>query len=251
MNTCKKPKKSIFKIAIISICLVISLVNIKPIFAGSFSNKTLNSNTIKVVNDKNFSFKQGNYEVKISIPKIEGLKDKDLENKLNNEFLQDGEKLYSEFKNKMKKENNKGHRYLNVSYNVKNNSKNFLSIEINKEEIEASSTVTKKHYTIDKNREILLNLPIFFKDSRYIRAISDNIKEQMRNQIEKDDTKSYFIDQGKDSSIKDFESISKYQDFYINKNGNLVISFDEYEVAPGYMGAVEFVIPNKVIKKLR
>ncbi|OJT72202.1 anti-sigma factor, partial [Clostridioides difficile] len=36
-----------------------------------------------------------------------------------------------------------------------------------------------------------------------------------------------------------------------NKNGNLVISFDEYEVAPGYMGAVEFVIPNKVIKRLR
>ncbi|TQW47877.1 DUF3298 domain-containing protein, partial [Clostridioides difficile] len=26
---------------------------------------------------------------------------------------------------------------------------------------------------------------------------------------------------------------------------------DEYEVAPGYMGAVEFVIPNKVIKRLR
>ncbi|WP_139016168.1 DUF3298 domain-containing protein, partial [Clostridioides difficile] len=25
----------------------------------------------------------------------------------------------------------------------------------------------------------------------------------------------------------------------------------EYEVAPGYMGAVEFVIPNKVIKRLR
>lgn len=250
MNTCKKLKKSIFKITIVSICLLISLVNIKPIFASS-SNETLNNNTIKVVDAKNLNFKQGNYEVKISIPKIEGLKDKDLENKLNNEFLQDGKKLYNQFKNEMKKENNKGHRYLNASYNVKNNSKDFLSIEMKKEEIEASSTVTKKHYTIDKNREILLNLPIFFKDSRYIRAISDNIKEQMRNQIKKDNTKSYFIDQGKDSPVKDFESINKYQDFYINKSGNLVISFDEYEVAPGYMGAVEFVIPNKVIKNLR
>ncbi len=115
--------------------------------------------------------------MKVSIPKIKGLKDKTLENKLNNEFLQDGEKIYSEFQNKMKKENNKGHRYLNVIYNVKNNSKDFLSIEMIKEEIEASSSVTKKHYTVDKNREILLNLPIFFKDSRYIRVISDNIKE--------------------------------------------------------------------------
>ncbi|MBT2158060.1 DUF3298 domain-containing protein [Clostridioides difficile] len=73
----------------------------------------------------------------------------------------------------------------------------------------------------------------------------------MRNQIKKDDTKSYFIDQDKDSSMKDFESINKYQDFYFNKDGNLVISFDEYEVAPGYMGAVEFVIADKVIKRLR
>ncbi|HBG5346549.1 TPA: DUF3298 domain-containing protein [Clostridioides difficile] len=251
MNTYKKLKKSIFKSITVSICLLVSLVNINPIFADSFSKEDLNNNTIRMVNAKNLNFKQGNYEVKVSIPKIKGLKDKDLENRLNNEFLQDGEKLYSEFQNKMKKENNKGHRYLNVSYNVKNNSKDFLSIEMTKEEIEASSSIAKKHYTIDKNREILLNLPIFFKDSRYIRTISDNIKEQMRNQIKKDNTKSYFIDQDKDSPVKDFESVDKYQDFYFNKNGNLVISFDEYEVAPGYMGAVEFVIPNKLIKSLR
>ncbi|HBF0727719.1 TPA: DUF3298 domain-containing protein [Clostridioides difficile] len=251
MTTYKKLKKSIFKIAIFSICLLVSLVDINPIFAGSSFNETSNSDTIKVLNAKSINFKQDNYEVNVSIPKIKGLKDKTLENKLNNEFLQDGKKIYSEFQNKMKKEDNKGHRYLNVIHNVKNNSKDFLSIEVTKEEIEASSSITKKHYTVDKNRGILLNLPIFFKDSRYIKAISDNIKEQMRNQIKKDDTKSYFIDQDKDSPVKDFESINKYQDFYFNKNGNLVISFDEYEVAPGYMGAVEFVIPNKVIKRLR
>ncbi|MDX5681104.1 DUF3298 domain-containing protein, partial [Clostridioides difficile] len=202
-------------------------------------------------NAKSLKCKQGNYEVKVSIPKIKGLKDKTLENKLNNEFLQYGEKIYSEFQNKMKKENNKGHRYLNVIYNVKNNSKDFLSIEMIKEEIEASSSVTKKHYTVDKNREILLNLPIFFKDSRYIRVISDNIKEQMREQMKKDSTKSYFIDQKKDLPVEDFKAINKYQDFYFNKNEDLVICFDEYEVAPGYMGAVEFVIADKVIKRLR
>ncbi|WLD27850.1 Anti-sigma-V factor RsiV [Clostridioides difficile] len=251
MNTYKKLKKSIFKIAVISVCLLVALVNVHPIFAGSSSNKLVKKNQIKVINAKNYSLKQDNYEVNIRVPKIEGLKDKDLENKLNNEFMENGKKLYSEFQNKMKKENNKGHRYLNVSYSVKNNSKDFLSIEVKKEEIEASSYVTKTHYTIDKNREILLNLPIFFKDSRYIDAISDNIKEQMKNQIKKDNTKSYFIDQEKDSPVKNFESINKYQDFYFNKDGNLVISFDEYEVAPGYIGPVEFVIPDKVIKNLK
>ncbi|EFH06497.1 hypothetical protein QI931_04495 [Clostridioides difficile] len=42
---------------------------------------------IKVLHAKSFNFKQDNYEVKVSIPKIKGLKDKNLEIKLNNEFL--------------------------------------------------------------------------------------------------------------------------------------------------------------------
>lgn len=77
----------------------------------------------------------------------------------------------------MKKENNKGYRYLNVIYNVKNNFKDFLLIEMIKEEIEVFLFIIKKYYIVDKNRGILLNLLIFFKDSRYIRVISDNIKE--------------------------------------------------------------------------
>jgi hypothetical protein len=45
----------------------------------------------------------------------------------------------------------------------------------------------------------------------------------------------------------DFDSIAKDQSFYINNEGKLVISFDKYEVAPGYMGVVEFIIPSNVI----
>ena len=110
--------------------------------------------------------------------------------------------------------------------------------------------MSKVHYTIDKKRQIVLTLPMLFKDDKYIKVISDNIKEQMREQMKKDSTKSYFIDQKKDLPVEDFKTINKYQDFYFNKNEDLVICFDEYEVAPGYMGAVEFVIPYKVIKDL-
>lgn len=46
-----------------------------------------------MLNAKSINFKQDNYEVNVSIPKIKGLKDKTLENKLNNEFLQDGKNL--------------------------------------------------------------------------------------------------------------------------------------------------------------
>ncbi len=34
----------------------------------------------------------------------------------------------------------------------------------------------------------------------------------------------------------------------MNENGELVIVFSEYEVAPGYMGTVSFTIPSDVLK---
>ena len=37
------------------------------------------------------------------------------------------------------------------------------------------------------------------------------------------------------------------QNFYINDENQLVIVFDEYEVAPGSMGTPEFVIPTEFL----
>ena len=40
------------------------------------------------------------------------------------------------------------------------------------------------------------------------------------------------------------------RDFYINDENQLVIVFDEYEVAPGSMGTPEFVIPTELLNGL-
>ncbi|MDI5791054.1 RsiV family protein [Bacillus licheniformis] len=85
-----------------------------------------------------------------------------------------------------------------------------------------------------------------FKDDRYITAISENIKEQMKQQM-KDDPDKYIGSVTKKSSHSNESRPTK---FYITENHKLVISFDDYEVAPGYMGAVEFEIPTKAISNL-
>ena len=47
-----------------------------------------------------------------------------------------------------------------------------------------------------------------------------------------------------------FKGISSTQSFYITDTGKLVISFDKYEAAPGYMGVLTFEIPTEVISDL-
>ena len=48
-----------------------------------------------------------------------------------------------------------------------------------------------------------------------------------------------------------FKAIKEDQSFYLDAEGNVVISFNEGDVAPMYMGVVEFTIPNEVISDLR
>ncbi|HCJ56186.1 MAG TPA: anti-sigma factor, partial [Clostridiaceae bacterium] len=108
-----------------------------------------------------------------------------------------------------------------------------------------------KYDTIDKKNQILITLPSLFKDESYVDIISENIKAQMREQMKEDEGKIYWVSgAGIEEPVELFERISKEQSFYINDDSKLVISFDKYEVAPGYMGVIEFVIPTETIKDI-
>ena len=48
-----------------------------------------------------------------------------------------------------------------------------------------------------------------------------------------------------------FKTITDETSFYVNEKDNVVICFNEGEVAPMYMGAVEFEIPADVLSDIR
>ena len=109
-----------------------------------------------------------------------------------------------------------------------------------------SSSTTIQYDTIDKQNKLLITLPSLFKDEAYIDIISENIKAQMKEQM-KDENNVYWLE---DEMMGDenFSKIDKNQSFYITKDNQLVIAFDKYEVAPGYMGNPEFIIPSELLK---
>ncbi|WP_425445846.1 RsiV family protein [Dethiothermospora halolimnae] len=108
-----------------------------------------------------------------------------------------------------------------------------------------------KYDTIDKEKEVLITLPSLFKDDSYVDVITKNIKEQMIKENKEDEGKIYMIKEIEgDGPGEFFEKISKNQEFYINDEGKLTISFNEYEVAPGYMGVVEFTIPTEILSDI-
>lgn len=124
----KKVNRLRFKVAIAFACIFTVLVNISPVFADNFSKIPVIGAIVEVITIKNYSLKSENYEAEIDIPKIRGLKDKNLEQRLNSSFMEDGKRLYHQFQERMEKiqsSKNKGYKSLSLSYSVKNNSKNF------------------------------------------------------------------------------------------------------------------------------
>ena len=65
---------------------------------------------------------------------------------------------------------------------------------------------------------------------------------QMEEQMAADASLSYLTDE--------FTAIDPEQSFHWNADGDLVLVFDEYAVAAGYMGMVEFTIPQDVYSAL-
>lgn len=107
------------------------------------------------------------------------------------------------------------------------------------------------YYTIDLNTGERLQLKdLFYEGADYITPISENIKEQMKEQMAADENKIYWLD---DPEVPEwnFEHITDETAFYLNENGNIVISFNEGDVAPMYMGVVTFEIPNEVVRDIR
>ena len=106
------------------------------------------------------------------------------------------------------------------------------------------------YYTIDLNTGERLQLKDLFQEGAdYVTPISENIKTQMREQMVADDMKYYWVDD--EIEAWNFKEITDETAFYINENGKIVISFNEGDVAPMYMGVVTFEVPNEVVADIR
>jgi hypothetical protein len=143
-----------------------------------------------------------------------------------------------------------GYESLRFVHEIAAETDDLLSISVTSCTEEDDNYLQTNHFVFDKSTGNSLPLrSLFGKDVDYITPLSENIKEQMRKEMEEDSYVQYSLDSSENPET-DFKSIRPDQDYYINEDGNLVICFDVEEVAPLYMGAVEFIIPQEITDSL-
>lgn len=237
-----------FLAAAAAVLIFAGLVNASPKLALAMSDLPLIGPMVRVLTYRFQTIDNDHVNAHVETPVIEGLQNDALQNALNQKYFEENKALYQKFTQDMEAIIEEGgHMGVDAGYLIKTDTPELLSIGRYVVNTVASSSTVFHYDTIDKVNEVLITLPSLFKDERYIQRISEYLLEKMASDMEADENKIYWIKEG---DIEPFQSIKADQSFYITGNHALVISFDKYEVAPGYMGIVEFEIPTEEIRDL-
>ncbi|MEH7012606.1 RsiV family protein [Neobacillus niacini] len=223
--------------------IFITGINASPNLANALSEVPIVGSLIKVLTFTEFKVDEGTAKMEIKVPAITNMENTTLESTLNKKYLAESKKLYNDFMAEIEevKKNGGGHLGVESGYDVKTDNDQILAV--GRYVVSTVNSYSEYTYdTVDLKNGLLITLPSLFKDDSYMNLINENIKEQMRRQMDSDPDKFYWLD-----DEMGFKTIAKDQSFYINDKGKLVIVFNKYEVAPGYMGVCEFTIPTDVI----
>ena len=136
-----------------------------------------------------------------------------------------------------------------IDYEILTNNEHWFTMKLMIYHAAGSSAVEYHFYHIDKDNGQLVTLSdLFDKDFDYVSIFSEEVKNQMHRRMAEDENQYYWI-YGEEEYGWGLDRIDPDQNFYFDADGNLVLVFEKYEVAPGYMGTPEFTIPREIFNE--
>ena len=247
-------------------CMTVG-VNSSEVFAREMGELPVIGALARVLTVRSWHGTDGDYEIDLEVPRIEAEAAQeaqtqpvqDFTEKINEEiekivdaYMEEARAEFQEYKKAFfetggtQEEWNDRKMDITVDYTVKYQKDNLLSLELVTAKGWVAASQERHYYNLDLDREQALTLEDILGED-YVRICNESIDAQIREQVRTDEMKSYFgygPDGEKDDEmgIEGFTTVSKDTKFYLNEEGNPVIVFDEYEIAPGYMGMPEFEI---------
>lgn len=248
----KKPYKGLAIAAAAALAILI-LPNISSATAHAMGNIPVLGGFFKVITFRDYHYEDERNVADVVVPEIstEGRIDssstgtgKKTADEINAEIRDITNKWVEEFKSNMEGE---GYQDIKIDSEVIATTEDYFTLKLICFLGSGSGYEENHFYTINLNTGEKVELANLFKNgSDYKRIISENIKKQMKEQMAADEGILYWVDY-KEVPEWNFNEITDDTSFYINKNGEITICFNEGDVAPMYMGTVEFTIPKDVV----
>lgn len=173
--------------------------------------------------------------VTVKIPHVVNVKDDKVKKVINKLITQAIDDFTNEFK-EFDKEPNTEHKLIaDITFQNYYSDDKIISFSINATQIMADSYLQKKFYTVDLKTGEVYNIEHFL-GSDYQNIVKKSVQQQIAENKEKYPNLIYF-----DEAVNNLK-ITNEQPFYINKDNQVVVVFNQFEIAPGYMSLPEFII---------
>ena len=202
---------------------------------------------VEAVTFRDYKYDNGKHTADIETPKLSVKKSKtdqedsktqqnlkETTKEVNAEIQKLTDQIVTEFESGLK--DKEGYQEMQVKHEVLSTTKDYFTLKLICYQAAGSGAETDYYYTIDlKTGKRLALADLFVEGADYITPISENIKQQMREQMKKDENVIYWLDDPEVSEWN-FEKITDQTSFYLNQDGKLVICFNEGDVGPMSMG---------------
>lgn len=262
MEQNKGNQTSIIKFAVAAAVVVVGIFIILPNTSGTIAHAMeqipILGPLVKVVTFRDYEYEGERNMADIEVPEIkpeEQIEDSTLQEtidrttaEINAEIQSITDNLIAEFEKNLDEE--MGYQDVTVTSEVLATTPDYFTLKLICYQGAGSGYQWNYYYTIDLNTGERLQLKDIFKEGAdYITPISENIKLQMQERMDADENVYYWLND--EIEEWNFKAITDETSFYLNEKDNVVIGFNEGDVAPMYMGTVEFEIPAEVLEGIR
>lgn len=222
-----------------ALALFIAVPNVSPTAAAAMANVPGLGAIVEIITFRQYTYDDGHRSADITVPELAG---GDGAQAVSDQVQAYTDRLIAQFEAVCEAEmGQEGYRGLDVTSDVVTDTDRWFTLRIDATETQASGYQFSRFYHIDKTTDRVVTLgDLFRKDADYVTVLSGEVRRQMEAQTEAE--VPYFPEE--------FAAIDPEQNFCWNTDGDLVLVFDEYTVAPGSMGMPEFVIPAEVYRPM-
>ncbi len=207
------------------------LLIIAPLFINTI-NACENNAKLILLDEKHYE--TNGTIVTVKFPQIINVDDK-IKVNINNLILKTIDTYLDEIKEFDKNPNTAHKLIVKIDFENYYSDDDIFSFSINSSQILADSHLQKKFFTINPTTGEIYNVEHFL-GSDYQNIILTTVKKQIAKNTKNNPNLIYF-----DEEVNNLK-ISIDQPFYINKDNQVVVVFDQFQIAPGYMSLPSFIV---------
>lgn len=259
-DTTSFKKRSMIKCATVAAALVAAMIilpNTSSTVAHAMGQIPVLGKLIEVVTFRDYQYESERHTANIEVPEItvDEVEESEQVNEVLNQTVKDinteiqdiTNEIVAQFETYL--EDEQGYQDVMVKSEILATTDDYFTLKLLCYQGAGSGYQWNYYYTIDLTTGERLKLKdLFVEGADYITPISENIKEQMQAQMDADEMVHYWLHD--EIEELNFKSITEDTSFYLNERGNIVIGFNEGDVAPMYMGTVEFEIPSDALRNI-